>query len=114
MEYTWRITAESLTVRATIAATPPSVLKIDLCAQLLDDDDEVVGRLYSNCALIKGRPVPVPALSLQPGNSNSNSKGASHSYIELENLPSDELLEVIGMSYTSLALLHARHAAGTS
>ncbi|PIL24413.1 hypothetical protein GSI_14167 [Ganoderma sinense ZZ0214-1] len=67
MEYTWRITAEGLT--------------------LLDDDDEVVGRLYSDCALVKGR--PVPALPLQPG----NSKGAD--YLELENLPSDELLEVI-------------------
>lgn len=63
MEYTWRITAEGLT--------------------LLDDDDEVVGRLYSDCSFIKGRPVP----ALQPG------KGSD--YIELENLPSDELLEVI-------------------
>ena len=85
MEYTWRITAESLTVRATIAATLPSVLKIDLCAQLLDDDDEVVGRLHSDCSFIKGRPVP----TLQPG------KGTD--FIELEKLPSDELLEVIGM-----------------
>ena len=86
MEYTWRIKAESLTVRATIAATLPSVLKIDLCAQLLDDDDEVVGRLHSDCSFIKGRPVP----ALQPG------KGKD--FIELEKLPSDELLEVIGMS----------------
>ena len=57
-----------------------------MCTQLLDDDDEAVGRLYSDCSFIKGRPVP----ALQPG------KGAD--YIELENLPSDELLEVIGMS----------------
>ncbi|KAI0748367.1 hypothetical protein C8Q80DRAFT_1270786 [Daedaleopsis nitida] len=63
MEYTWRITPESLT--------------------LLDDDDAVIGRLYSDCAFVKGRPVP----TLQPG------KGRD--YLELEKLPSDELFEVI-------------------
>ncbi|KAI0672752.1 hypothetical protein C8Q78DRAFT_678229 [Trametes maxima] len=43
MEYTWRITSETLT--------------------LLDDDDAVIGQLYADCAFVKGRPVP----SLQPG-----------------------------------------------
>ncbi|EIW60315.1 uncharacterized protein TRAVEDRAFT_119142 [Trametes versicolor FP-101664 SS1] len=38
MEYTWRITPETLT--------------------LLDDDGAVVGRLYADCAFSKGRPVP--------------------------------------------------------
>ncbi|KAI1783992.1 hypothetical protein LXA43DRAFT_289221 [Ganoderma leucocontextum] len=75
MEYTWRITAESLT--------------------LLDDDDEVVGRLYSDCSFIKERPVS----ALQPG------KGSD--YIELENLPSDELLEVI-VTYLLVTTLRER------
>ncbi|TBU50219.1 hypothetical protein BD309DRAFT_849667 [Dichomitus squalens] len=75
MEYTWRITAESLT--------------------LLDDDDEVVGRLHSDCSYVKGRPIP----ALQPG------KGSD--FIELEKLPSDELLEVI-VTYLLVSTLRER------
>nr|VWP00643.1 N/A [Ganoderma boninense] len=108
MEYTWRITAEGLTVRAVLSAcvaAPIGSLMVPRLAslrhaQLVDDDDEVVGRLYSDCSLINGR--PVPALPRQPG----SAKRAD--YIELENLPSDELLEVIGMSYS------ARPAPGTN
>ncbi|OSD08383.1 hypothetical protein PYCCODRAFT_1429453 [Trametes coccinea BRFM310] len=42
LEYTWRITPETLT--------------------LLDDDDSVIGRLYADCTLSRDRPVP----ALQP------------------------------------------------
>lgn len=45
----------------------------------------MIGRLYPDSSLAKGR--PVPALHL----------GKGDDYLELEKLPSDELLEVIGM-----------------
>ena len=47
----------------------------------------MIGRLYTDCSFVKGRPVP----ALQPGKGND--------YLELEKLPSDEFLEVIGMSF---------------
>lgn len=52
--------------------------------QLLDDDDAVIGRLHSDCSFAHGRPVP----ALPPGRGDD--------YLDLEKLPSDELLEVIG------------------
>ncbi|KAI0723777.1 hypothetical protein C8T65DRAFT_714743 [Cerioporus squamosus] len=75
MEYTWRITPETLT--------------------LLDDDDVVIGRLYSDCTFVKGRPVS----AMQPG------KGSD--YLEFEKLPSDELLEII-VTYLLVTTLRER------
>ncbi|KAI0371669.1 hypothetical protein BV20DRAFT_964888 [Pilatotrama ljubarskyi] len=75
MEYTWRITPDTLT--------------------LLDDDDAVIGRLYADCAFINGRPVP----SLQPR--------TGLDYLELGELPADELLEVI-VSYLLVSTLRDR------
>ena len=82
MEYTWRLAPESLTVRtARLSALFCSTNAIG--AQLLDDDDEIIGRLYTDCTLLGGRPVP----ALQPG------KGED--YLELAGLRPDEVLEII-------------------
>ncbi|KAI0636510.1 hypothetical protein C8Q77DRAFT_1051255 [Trametes polyzona] len=75
LEYTWRITPETLT--------------------LLDDDDAVVGRLYADCAFVKGR--PVPALKAHTG----------LDYLELDKLPADEMLETI-VSYLLVSTLRER------
>ncbi|KAI0780456.1 hypothetical protein BD413DRAFT_607758 [Trametes elegans] len=75
MEYTWRITPETLT--------------------LLDDDGAVVGRLYADCAFVKGRPVP----ALQPR--------TGLDYFELDKLPSDEMIEII-VSYLLVSTLRER------
>ncbi|CDO76428.1 hypothetical protein BN946_scf184781.g5 [Trametes cinnabarina] len=63
LEYTWRITPETLT--------------------LLDDDQAVIGRLYADCALVRGRPVP----ALQPRTGSD--------YFELHQIPPDDVLELI-------------------
>ncbi|KAI0362635.1 hypothetical protein OH77DRAFT_71553 [Trametes cingulata] len=75
LEYTWRITPETLT--------------------LLDDDDGVIGRLYADCAFINGR--PVPSLQAHTG----------LDYLELNELPDDELLEVV-VSYLLVSTLRDR------
>ncbi|KAI0665302.1 hypothetical protein C8Q70DRAFT_44618 [Cubamyces menziesii] len=75
MEYTWRITPETLT--------------------LLDDDDAVVGRLYADCSLEKGRAVP----ALRPH--------SGLDYLELSQIPSDDMLEVV-VSYLLVSTLRDR------
>ncbi|KAI0086413.1 hypothetical protein BDY19DRAFT_908378 [Irpex rosettiformis] len=63
MEYVWRMTSESLT--------------------LLDDDMEVIGRLYPDCVTFDEQLV----LSSKPG--------AGHNFLELNNIPADELDEIL-------------------
>ncbi|KAI8982829.1 hypothetical protein BD414DRAFT_491249 [Trametes punicea] len=75
LEYTWRIAPETLT--------------------LLDDDDAVIGRQYTDCDLVRGRPVP----TLRPHTGSD--------YFELGPVPSDELLEVV-VSFLLIRTLRER------
>ncbi|KAI0647517.1 hypothetical protein C8Q79DRAFT_907975 [Trametes meyenii] len=75
MEYTWRITPETLT--------------------LLDDDAVVVGRLYADCAFVKGRPVS----TLQPGTGSA--------FLEINDVPFEDLLEIV-VSYLLVSTLRDR------
>ena len=52
--------------------------------QLLDDDTEVIGTLHQNSVLLEGELFP------------ASKPGAGHEYLELNNIPADELVEVLG------------------
>ena len=52
--------------------------------QLLDDDSEIIGRLYQDCVSLEGELFP----AAKPG--------AGHHYLELNNIPADEIVEVLG------------------
>ncbi|KAI0929084.1 hypothetical protein AcV5_006447 [Taiwanofungus camphoratus] len=62
---------------------------------LLDDDGEVIGELHPNCILGKDQLVP------------AKSPGAGHDYFQLDNVPSDEVLEII-VCYLLLSTLRER------
>lgn len=53
--------------------------------QLLDDDSEVIGKLHQDSVSLEGELFP------------ASKAGAGHEYLELNNIPTDELVEVLGM-----------------
>lgn len=75
MEYVWRTTPESLT--------------------LLDDDYEVIGRLYQDCLMLDGELCPV------------SKPGTGHDYLEMNTIPSGDLLELL-VSFILITALRER------
>lgn len=61
-----------------------SSLLIASLAQLLDDDEEVIGTLHSDMQLVEGELVP------------ASKPGTGYDFLELVNIPAVELDEVLG------------------
>lgn len=81
--------------RSTVSQYAPVPARYELhftsFPQLLDDDREVIGTLYQDHICLEGELSP------------ASRPGAGHDYLELHNIPSDELVEILGTPRSLLA-----------
>ena len=94
MEYTWRTTPESLTVSHVLQILfYLPFLTISSFSQLLDDDENVIGELYSDRNLDSLLPAAL--------------EGTGLDYLDIEPLSSDELPELLGRSLFFITPSHS-------